>query len=107
MEIHLATATALKPSIPKQLLPPSDFFQFAETLSADELATLKQVRAFMETKVTPVINKCWVEDAFPFEVWDSACVRRFQEETMKWTTPRIVAMAVGLEINAYACAELN
>jgi coenzyme PQQ precursor peptide PqqA len=24
-----------------------------------------------------------------------------------WTTPRIVAIAVGLEINAYACADLN
>jgi coenzyme PQQ precursor peptide PqqA len=35
-------------------------------------------------------------------------LRRFQEETtMKWTTPRIVEIAVGLEINAYACAELN
>jgi len=26
---------------------------------------------------------------------------------MKWTTPTIVEIAVGLEINAYACAELN
>jgi len=26
---------------------------------------------------------------------------------MNWTTPRIVEIAVGLEINAYACAELN
>jgi coenzyme PQQ precursor peptide PqqA len=35
-------------------------------------------------------------------------VRRFLEETtMIWTTPRIVEIAVGLEINAYACAELN
>jgi len=25
---------------------------------------------------------------------------------MKWTTPRIVEIAVGLEINAYACAEI-
>ena len=24
---------------------------------------------------------------------------------MKWKTPRIVEIAVGLEINAYACAE--
>ena len=32
---------------------------------------------------------------------------RFEEETtMKWTTPRIVEIAVGLEINAYACAEI-
>jgi coenzyme PQQ precursor peptide PqqA len=34
--------------------------------------------------------------------------RSDQEETaMKWMTPRIVEIAVGLEINSYACAELN
>jgi coenzyme PQQ precursor peptide PqqA len=54
MEIQMATATVLKPSVPKQLPPP------------------------------------------------------FQEEAaMKWATPRIIDIAVGLEINAYACAELN
>jgi glutaryl-CoA dehydrogenase len=69
MEIRMATATAVKPSTPKQLPPPnSDFYQFAETLSADELAILKKVRSFMESKVAPIINKYWVEDAFPFEV---------------------------------------
>jgi len=26
---------------------------------------------------------------------------------MKWMTPRIVEIAVGLEINSYACAELK
>jgi coenzyme PQQ precursor peptide PqqA len=30
-----------------------------------------------------------------------------EETTMKWTTPRIVEIAVGLEINSYACAELK
>jgi glutaryl-CoA dehydrogenase len=65
----MATATTLKPSASKQLPPPnSDFYQFAETLGADELAILKRVRAFMETKVAPIINKYWVEDAFPFEL---------------------------------------
>jgi coenzyme PQQ precursor peptide PqqA len=29
------------------------------------------------------------------------------EATMKWTSPRIVEVAVGLEINSYARAELN
>ena len=39
-EIQMTTATALKPSVPKQLPPPnSDFYRFAETLSADELAS--------------------------------------------------------------------
>ena len=30
--------------------------------------TVKRVRAFMESKVAPVITKYWVEDAFPFEL---------------------------------------
>jgi glutaryl-CoA dehydrogenase len=68
MEIRMATATAVKPSTPKLPPPNSDFYQFAETLSADELAIFKKVRSFMESKVAPIINKYWVEDAFPFEV---------------------------------------
>jgi glutaryl-CoA dehydrogenase len=54
---------------PKQLpAPNSDFYELAETLPAEELAVLKQVRAFMETKVAPIITKYWVDDAFPFEL---------------------------------------
>src|SRR5262252_696920 len=65
----MAATTATRDKQPKQLPPPnSDFYQFAETLSADELAILKKVRAFMDSKVAPIINKYWVEDAFPFEV---------------------------------------
>ncbi|MCP3469788.1 pyrroloquinoline quinone precursor peptide PqqA [Bradyrhizobium sp. CCGUVB1N3] len=30
-----------------------------------------------------------------------------EEAPTKWTTPRIVEIAVGLEINSYARAELN
>ncbi|MGY8684748.1 acyl-CoA dehydrogenase family protein [Bradyrhizobium sp. UFLA05-153] len=66
----MATATALKPS--KQLPPPnSDFFQFAETLSDEERAIVKKVRTYMETNVQPIINKYWVEDAFPLELLPS------------------------------------
>src|SRR5215468_9898221 len=66
----MATATAVKEvRQPKPLpAPNSDFYRFAETLSADELAILKKVRAFMETKVQPIINKYWIDDAFPFEL---------------------------------------
>src|SRR5438552_4603530 len=54
---------------PKPLpAPNSDFYELAETLPAEDLAVVKQVRAFMETKVTPIITKYWVEDAFPFEL---------------------------------------
>jgi alkylation response protein AidB-like acyl-CoA dehydrogenase len=48
--------------------PNSDFYEFAETLPAEELAVLQQVRAFMEKNVAPIITKYWVEDAFPFEI---------------------------------------
>jgi len=48
--------------------PNPDFYNLVETLPPHELAVVKQVRAFMETKVAPIINKYWVEDAFPFEV---------------------------------------
>ena len=54
---------------PKPLPPPNcDFYEFAETLPGEELAVLKQVRAFMEKNVAPIITKYWVEDAFPFEI---------------------------------------
>src|SRR5438309_8502849 len=48
--------------------PNSDFYLLAETLPADELAVVRQVRGFMETKVAPIITKYWAEDAFPFEL---------------------------------------
>jgi glutaryl-CoA dehydrogenase len=48
--------------------PNSDFYRYADLLSADERAVLQRVRTFMETKVHPIINKYWLEDAFPFEL---------------------------------------
>jgi len=72
MEIQMATATALKPSVPKQLpLPNSDFYQLADILTADEKAIVKNVRTYMETKVQPIINKYWSDDEFPFELLPS------------------------------------
>src|SRR6202048_2245306 len=54
---------------PKALQAPnSDFYEVYETLSAEELAIVKRVRAFMEAKVAPIITKYWVDDAFPFEL---------------------------------------
>src|SRR6267142_2765002 len=55
----------IKKVLPK---PNSDFYQLLETLPAEELAVLNQVRTFMETKVAPIITKYWVEDSFPFEL---------------------------------------
>ena len=55
-----------KPWVPPA--PNSDFYQFVETLNEEERGLIRQIRAFMETKVAPVINKYWAEDAFPFEL---------------------------------------
>src|SRR5258705_5349162 len=65
-----SASTARKPSgQPKPLpAPNSDFYEVYETLNAEDLATVKRVRAFMEAKVAPVITKYWVDDAFPFEL---------------------------------------
>jgi alkylation response protein AidB-like acyl-CoA dehydrogenase len=65
----VAAAAASVKKAPKQLpAPNSDFYSVYETLNAEELATVKRVRAFMEAKVAPVITKYWVDDAFPFEL---------------------------------------
>ena len=57
---------------PKSLpAPNSDFYQLVDILSAEELALVKKVRAYMESKVAPVINKFWSDDAFPFELLPS------------------------------------
>jgi alkylation response protein AidB-like acyl-CoA dehydrogenase len=64
------TAEAGKPAKqPKPLpAPNSDFYEVYETLAPEELAVVKRVRVFMETKVAPVITKYWVDDAFPFDL---------------------------------------
>jgi alkylation response protein AidB-like acyl-CoA dehydrogenase len=62
-----AAKTAAKK--PKPLpLPNSDFYELYGTLHPEELAIVKRVRDFMETKVAPIITKYWIEDSFPFEL---------------------------------------
>ena len=62
-----STAPARKP--PKALpAPNSDFYQLADVLTVEEKTIVKNVRTFMETKVQPIINKYWSDDAFPFEL---------------------------------------
>jgi alkylation response protein AidB-like acyl-CoA dehydrogenase len=78
------TTTATAPTAPKTTTPPakakdakprkplpapnSDFYYLYETLPAEELAIVKRVREFMETKVAPVITDYWVRDQFPFDL---------------------------------------
>src|SRR5713101_7622555 len=64
-----STSNKKEAAQPKPLpAPNSDFYGVYETLNAEELATVMQVRAFAETKVAPIITKYWVEDSFPFEL---------------------------------------
>ena len=66
----MATLTERTARPERKPLPPpnSDFYQLAETLAPEELAVVKQVRAFMESKVAPIATKYWADDAFPFEL---------------------------------------
>src|SRR5437764_661957 len=62
-----ATAKGAKP--PKPLPEPNvDFYYIYVTLPAEELAVVKRVREFVETKVAPVITDYWVKDQFPFDL---------------------------------------
>jgi hypothetical protein len=64
-----ATVAAKPAKQPKPLpAPNSDFYEVYGTLNAEELVTVKKVRAFMEAKVAPVVTKYWVNDAFPFDL---------------------------------------
>ena len=62
-----AAAKAAKPRKPLPA-PNSDFYYLYETLPAEELAVVKRVREFMETKVAPIITDYWVRDEFPFDL---------------------------------------
>jgi glutaryl-CoA dehydrogenase len=45
-----------------------DFYALRELLSDEDRALLERVRAFMEERVAPVINRCWTRAEFPFEL---------------------------------------
>src|SRR3989442_672245 len=63
------TTTLTSPTAAATLPKPNgDFYQLTESLNDGDRAVLQRVRAFMETQVAPVINKYWVDDAFPFEL---------------------------------------
>src|ERR1700738_1248721 len=68
----LGAAAKSEKKAPKQLpAPNSDFYQLVDVLTADEAAVVKKVRTYMETRVQPIINKYWSDDAFPFELLPS------------------------------------
>ena len=69
----MPTATAASKIIaPKPApVPNGDFYQLVDLLTPEEKAVVKKVRTYMETKVQPIINKYWSDDAFPFELLPS------------------------------------
>src|SRR5271157_5742786 len=68
----LGAAAKSEKKAPKQLpAPNSDFYQLVDVLTAEEKAIVKKVRTYMESKVQPIINKYWSDDAFPFELLPS------------------------------------
>src|SRR5258706_6246375 len=66
--VTMPAAKLAKKALPK---PDSDFYQHIDVLTADEKALVRKVRTYMETKVQPIINKYWSDDAFPFELLPS------------------------------------
>jgi glutaryl-CoA dehydrogenase len=69
----MAAATQSREQDIKKTKPPlpaanGDFYQWKDTLSDSERATIDRVRAYMEGSVAPIITKYWAEDAFPMEL---------------------------------------
>src|SRR5438094_2923968 len=54
----------------KQTLPQanSDFYAIGTTLSEEDQALLRRVRAFLEAEVAPVITEYWVREEFPHQL---------------------------------------
>src|SRR3989440_5768526 len=54
----------------KQTLPQAngDFYAIGTTLSEEDQALLRRVRAFLEAEVAPVITEYWVREEFPHQL---------------------------------------
>jgi alkylation response protein AidB-like acyl-CoA dehydrogenase len=63
-----ASKTAAHKPVP---VPNADFYELIELLNPAEKAVVEKVRTYMQTRVQPVINKYWSDDAFPFELLPS------------------------------------
>lgn len=57
----MTAATALAPAL-------QDFYELRAIVSDEDRALLDRVRAFMEDRVAPIINRYWTRAEFPFEL---------------------------------------
>jgi hypothetical protein len=66
----MATAVWRKDAKRAKPLPArnSDLYTIIEALSAKERLLVKQLRAFVETSVAPVVDKHWPDNAFSSEL---------------------------------------
>jgi glutaryl-CoA dehydrogenase len=77
----------------KQTLPQAngDFYAIGTTLSEEDQALLRRVRAFMDEEVAPVINEYWVREEFPHQL-----------------LPKIAELHImGLPYHGYGCPGKN
>src|SRR2546425_7582685 len=45
-----------------------DFYQIISTISEEDQALVRRVRAFLESEVTPIINHYWTREEFPHQL---------------------------------------
>src|SRR5690349_19907825 len=65
----------------------SDFYAIGATLSEEDQALLRRVRAFLEAEVAPVITEYWIREEFPHQL-----------------LPKIAELGVmGLSYQGYGC----
>ena len=57
-------------SVAKQTIPQveSDFYNILVTISEEDQALVRRVRAFLESEVTPIINHYWTREEFPHQL---------------------------------------
>src|SRR5256712_5015884 len=57
-------------SVAKQTLPQvdGDLYQIISTISEEDQALVRRLRAFLESEVTPIINHYWTREEFPHQL---------------------------------------
>ncbi|GAB2292888.1 Acyl-coenzyme A oxidase 4, peroxisomal [Dionaea muscipula] len=89
----LELSAAFPQATPASSFPPcaSDYYQFDDLLTPEELAVRKKVRECMEKEVAPIMSKYWEKAEFPFHI-----------------VPKLGALCIaGGTIKGYGCPGLS
>ncbi|MFF0398798.1 acyl-CoA dehydrogenase family protein [Streptomyces sp. NPDC005248] len=65
-----ALPTPSGPYLDEGLLP-ADFYAYEDLLSDSERERAESVRAFLRTRVAPIVDDCWARAEFPFQLVES------------------------------------